>query len=222
MTTTTKTKAEFKPTAALITEAAEFQDAGQTRVDPALVTLLHLDSVNNCGWLYTREEWEGDKEARIYRRFGEHEGLQEGERVELLPDVWIVKIDEREHWIAPDILDKTARIFGVYVFDRRQVTHCCSLSGSYYLTFLGTQWEESRELTDDEREELDESIREGNCQCESSNYFDERAVDRMIAESCREGCLPTGKAGGFHVDVTAVVTDDAIAEIEEAYRGSEL
>jgi len=221
MTTATEKK-PFTPSAALITEAAEFKDGDRTAVDPALVTLLHLDSEDNSGWLYTREEWEQDKEPRIYRRFGNHEGLEEGERVELLPDVWIVKIDEREHWIAPDVLDKTARIFGVYVFDRRQVTHCCSFSGSYYLSFLGTQWEASRELTDDETEALDESIWEGNCQCESSNYFDQRDVDRMIAKPCREGFLPEGSAGGFHVDVTAVVTDDAIAEIEEAYRGSEL
>jgi hypothetical protein len=220
MTTTTKT--EFKPTAALITPDAEFKIGNRTAVDPDLVTLLHLDSDDNSGWLYTREEWEGDKEPRIYRRNGDHEGLQEGERVQLLPDVWIVKIEEREHWIAPEVLEMTRRIFGVYVFDRRQVTHCCSLTGSYWLSFLGTQWEESRELSDDEREKLDESIREGNCQCDTSNYFDKRSVDRMIAEPCRKGFLPAGNGAGFHIDVVSVVTDDALAEIEEAYQGSEL
>lgn len=219
---TTATRKEFTPTAVLITADAEFKDGDRTAVDPALVTLLHLDSDDNSGWLYTREEWEGDKEPRIYRRHGNNEGLEEGERVELLPDVWIVKIDEREHWLDPIVLDRTRRIFGVYVFDRRQVTHCCSFSGSYWLVALGTQWEASRELTDDETEDLDERIRTGDSQSDGTNYFDQRDIDRMIAKPCRESCLPEGKAGGFKIDVTAVVTDDAIAEIEEAYRGSEL
>ena len=71
-----ETKTPFKPTAVLITPDAEFKDGDRTAVDPALVTLLHLDSNENSGWLYTKDEWEGDKEPRIYRRYGKHEGLQ--------------------------------------------------------------------------------------------------------------------------------------------------
>jgi hypothetical protein len=44
----------------------------------------------------------------------------------------------------------------------------------------------------------------------------------MIANACREGCLPAKGNGGFKVEVKSVVTDDAIEEIEEANRGSEL
>ncbi len=217
-----ETRAPFKPTAVLITADAEFKDGDRTAVDPTLVTLLHLESDENTGWLYTKDEWEGDKEPRIYRRHGNHEGLAEGERVELLPDMWIVKIDERQHWVDPTILAQTSRLFGVYVFDRRQVTHCCQLSGSYWLTFLGTQWQPLSDLTDEQCEDLADAIREGDCQCDGNNYFDCTAVERMIAQPCRKHCLPEGAAGGFHVDVTAVTTDDAIAEIEETYRGCEL
>ena len=217
------TKTPFKPTAVLITPDAEFKRGDRTAVDPELVTLLHLDSEDNSGELYTHDEWENDKEPRIFRHYsGDHEGLREGERVELLPDMWIVKIDEREHWRDQKVLKLTKRIFGVYVFDRRQHTHCCSFSPSYWLTFLGTQWESSRELTDRETDELDMLIQDGNVQCESSNYFDVAGVERMIAEPCREGFLPAGNAGGFKVEVKSVVTDDAIAEIEEAYCQSEL
>ncbi len=53
MTTATEREA-FKPTAVLITEAAEFQTDGRTAVDPKLVTLLHLDSNDNSGWLFTK------------------------------------------------------------------------------------------------------------------------------------------------------------------------
>ena len=59
----------------------------------------------------------------------------------------------------------------------------------------------------------------GRCQCDGTNYFDVADVERMIAQPCRKHFLPEGTAGGFQVDVIAVVTDDAIAEIEEAYRG---
>ena len=216
------TKAPFKPTAVLITPEAEWQDGNQTRVDPARVTLLHLDSDENSGWLYTKDEWESDREPRVYRRYGEHEGLRENERVELLPDMWIVKIDEREHWLDPVVLDRTNRIFGVYVFDRRKHVHCCSFEATYEFTFLGSQWEHSREFTDDETEDLDERIREGDRDCETVSYWGVHDVDRMLAETCQEGCLPKGNAGGFKVEVKSVVADDAIAEIEEVYCQSEL
>ena len=221
MATTTE-KTPFKPTAVLITPEAEFKDGGRTAVDPELATLLHLDSDDNSGWLFTHDEWENDREPRIYRRYGEHEGLREDERVELLPDMWIVKIDEREYWLDPVVLDRTRRIFGVYVFDRRKHVHCCSFEATYECTFLGSQWEASRELTDNETEDLDERIREGDGQCEAVCYWGVHDIDRMLAETCREGFLPTGNAGEFKVEVTSVVTDDAIAEIEETYCQSEL
>ncbi len=219
---TTATKEAFKPTAVLITEAAEFQTDGRTAVDPKLVTPLHLDSYNNNGWLFTKEEWENDQEPRIYRRYRTHEGLREGERVELLPDMWIVKDDEREYWIDPTILERTKRIFGVYVFDRRRHVHLCSFDANYECTFLGSQWEPSRELSDEETEELDELIRAGDRDWQDIKYFGVAEIDRMIANPCKEGCFPTGKSGGFHLDVVSVVTDDAVAEIQEWNCQSEL
>lgn len=221
-------KQPFKPTAVLITEAAEFKDGNRIAVDPNHVTLLHLDSNDNAGWLYTREEWdrvqdEPTFEPRIYRDYGsKHVGLQEGERVELLPDMWVVKIDEKEHWLDPVVLDKTNRLYGVYVFDRRRHVHCCSFEATYELTFLGSQWDYTRELDDDETNDLDERIREGDGQCESVSYWGTHDIECMIANACREGCLPAKGNGGYKIDVVSVVTDDAIAELEEANQGSEL
>ena len=59
-------------------------------------------------------------------------------------------------------------------------------------------------------------------ECETVSYWGVHDVDRMLAETCREGCLPKGNAGGFKVEVTSVVTDDAIEEIGEVYCQSEL
>ena len=222
--TATETRAPFKPTAVLITPEAEWEEGGRTRVDPDKVTLLHLDSKENTGWLYTREEWEQDDAARIYRRCdGEHEGLEEGERVELLPDLWLVKIDEREHWLDPAILDRTNRIYGVYVFDRRKHVHCCSFEATYELTFLGSQYDYARELTDEESEELADAIREGDGQCEDVSYWGVHDIDRMTANTFREGCLPAEGNGGMKVEgIVSVITDDAIEEVREAYCQSEM
>lgn len=221
---TTTERAPFKPTAVLITPEAEWADSQGTHVDPDKVALLHLDSDDNSGWLYTKAEWEQDDAARIYRRYdGEYEGLEEGERVELLPDLWLVKIDEREHWVDPTILDRTSRVYGVYVFDRRKHVHCCSFEATYELTFLGTQWEASRELTDDETEELDELIHDGDRDTEQVCYFGVHEIDRILEHTCREGFLPAEGNGGMKVEgIESVVTDDAIEEVREAYCRSEL
>ncbi|MHB9044362.1 MAG: hypothetical protein ACYC35_00330 [Pirellulales bacterium] len=221
--TATETRAPFTPTAVLITAEAEWTDSRGVHVDPDKAIPLHLDSEENSGWLYTREEWEQGREARIYRRYGNHEGLEESERVELLPDLWLVKIDEREHWVDPTILDRTSRIYGVYVFDRRQHVHCCSFDPTYELTFLGSQWESSRELTDAEDEELADAIREGDAQCEDVSYWGVHDIDRMTANTLREGCLPTTGSGGMKITgVKSVVTADAIEEIREAYCQAEM
>jgi len=206
--TMSDTKAPFKPTAVLISEDNR--------------TLLHLDSEDNSGWLYTQDEWENNREPRIYRRYGKHEGLKENERVELLPDLWIVKLDEREHWIDPMILERTSRLYGVYVFDRRQHFHLCSFEATYELHFLGSQWETSRELTDTENEELREAIREGDIQAEDVSYFGAPEIDQILDTPFREGFLPKeGNAGMQVSDLTSVIADDAIEEVREAYCQSE-
>jgi len=206
--TVSDSRAPFTPTAVLIAE--------DTR------TFLHLDSEDNSGWLYTQDEWENDREPRIYRRYGKHEGLEENERVELLPDLWIVKLDEREHWIDPMILDRTSRLYGVYVFDRRQHFHQCSFEATHELHFLGSQWETSRELTDTEDEELWEAIREGDGQTEDVSYFGVAEIDRILDTPFREGFLPKDGNGGMPVSgLTSVLADEAIEEVREAHCQSE-
>ena len=59
-------------------------------------------------------------------------------------------------------------------------------------------------------------------QTEPVGYFDVADVERMIANPCREGCLPVEKTGGFKVEVSSVVTADAVEEIREAYCQNEM
>ncbi len=46
--------------------------------------------------------------------------------------------------------------------------------------------------------------------------------DRMLANACREGFLPTDESGGFALTgIMSVTTSDAIEEARESYQSSE-
>jgi hypothetical protein len=214
----------FKPVAVLIpADALPPERDHDSVVDPADCTLLHLDSRDNSGWLYTKDEWESGAEPRIYRRYGHHEGLAEGETVELLPDVVIVKLDEREYWCDEWILERTTAIYTVYVIDRRQHHHLCSFEANYEAYYLGTQFDEVPGLSDEDHEELWERINEGALANEQYSYFAVDEIDRILQNTCREGWTPAnGKSGGYAIDTGMVRTEDAYRYCQEANCRSEL
>ena len=143
-------------------------------------------------------------------------------RVELLPELFVVKIDERDYWLDPVVLARTKRIFGVYVFDRRQQFHICSFSTSHELYFLGSQWEEVEGLSDEEHDDLWERIMQGDTQSDPVTYRDKSDIDRMLTSSCREGFLPSDDSGGFALTgIVSVTTEDALEEARESYQASE-
>ena len=120
------------------------------------------------------------------------------------------------------ILERTSRLYGVYVFDRRQHFHLCSFEATYELHFLGSQWETSRELTDTEDEELWEAIREGDGQTEDVSYFGVAEIDRVLDIPFREGFLPQEGNGAMQVsNLTSVLADEAIEEVRETHCQSE-
>jgi hypothetical protein len=208
----------FVPNCALIPADVE------SPIDPAACRLLMLDSQTNVGPIYAREEWEQGAGPSYYRHSAREEYTDvHGQKVhiELLPDLYVIKIDERDYW-CPVVLDRTSRLYGVYVFDRRKHVHCCSFEATYELHFLGSQYEYSRDLSDDEQEELSDAIREGDIQSESVTYWGVHDIDRMLECPCREGYLPEGMAGGFHLTgIHSVTTDDAIEEAQEGYACAE-
>lgn len=226
MTTTTE-QTEFVPNCVFIPAVAVWKDSGGQHVDPDDATLLMLDGDNNFGEVFTREAWESDSQPSYVRRYGKFFAADdcpiepEVGRVELLPELFVVKIDERDHWLDPVVLGRTKRIFGVYVFDRRQHFHLCSFSASYELHFLGSQWEEI-EGQDEDGHDLWERIIQGDCQSELVSYWDRTDIDRMLVNDCREGCLPKGSSGGFALTgIASVTTKDALEEARESYQASE-
>ena len=225
---TTTDKAAFVPNCVFIPADAVWNDSRGEHVDPEDATLLMLDGDNNYGEVFTSEDWANDGQPSYQRRYGQFVDADDNPidpehgRVELLPELFVVKIDETEYWIDPVVLGRTKRIIGVYVFDRRQQFHICSFTASHELYFLGSQWEEIEGLSDEDHDDLWERIMQGDGQSEPVSYWDRWDIDRMLANACREGFLPTEATGGFAlIGVVSVTTADAIEETRESYQASE-
>ena len=225
---TTTDKAAFIPNCIFIPAAAVWKDSRGEHVDPEDASLLMLDGDNNCGEVFTSEDWDNDGQPSYQRRYGQFVDADDNPidpehgRVELLPELFVVKIDERDYWLDPAVLARTKRIFGVYVFDRRQQFHICSFSASHELYFLGSQWEEIEGLNDEEHDDLWERINQGDGQSDPDTYWDKADIDRVLANACREGCLPLDTSGGFALTgVVSVTTEDSIEEARESYQASE-
>lgn len=226
MTTTEDTV--FTPNCVFIPANAIRKDSSGEHADPTDATLLMLVGDNNYGEVFTAEAREHDGPPSFLRRYGRFVDADDNPidpdqgRVELLPDLHVVKIDERDYWLDPVVLGRTKRIFGVYAFDRRQQFHICSFSASHELYFLGSQWEEIEGLSDEEHDDLWERINEGDSRSDPVSYWDKFDIDRMLSNPCREGFLPNEGNGGFALTgIVSVTTEDAIEEAREAYQASE-
>lgn len=221
-------KAEFIPDCIFIPADAVWKDSRGEHLDPDDATLLMLDGDNNYGEVFTQDAWENDGQAGHLRRYGQFMDTNdrpiepENGRLELLPELFVVKIDEREYWLDPVVMGRTKRIVGVYVFDRRHHVHMCSFSASHELHFLGSQWEEIEGLSDEDHDDLWDRIMQGDGQTDLLSYWDKWDIDGILANSCREGFLPTGNSGGFALmGIVSVTTENAIEEAREAYQASE-
>lgn len=232
MMTTKRTAAEFKPNFTFI-PADSIPNDDHSIVEPNECTPMMLDSSDNEGWLYTKAEWESDAEPRYHRDFrGDISPPVEDGVIELLPDVWIVKIDETEYYSAdvtgdPELSAKYSRlakrIFGVYVLDRNVHHNLCEFTPSYELRFLGSEADLRDELNVNvsdanfykEIEELDELLREGDRWTDEYGYRHVSDVEPLLKLPCKRGWLPEGKAGAYKFDSDLVRSHDVFNEVIE-------
>lgn len=209
-------KTDFKPSFVFI----------PTDADPADIktcTLLMSAGDNNHCLLYE----EGDTIPKFVYRHGEVMRLVDGEevpvedgKVEMVPEIWIVKLPEKQYWCA-DIANKVKRLFGVYAFNRKKHVHLCSFTPCYELNFIETQYEEV-EMTKAESDRLSEEIRETD---DSTDEFDVRYMDvsfieSIIANKCKDGFLPENDKGGgfaFFPDSVDWATDEIAMEATLEY-----
>lgn len=216
-------KRPFVAEAVFIPESAIWKDSQGKHVDPDQCIKLMVDGDNNSADVFTEEAWQSDGEPFCRREWGKFTTV-EGGKVELLPELWVVKIDEREHWLDPEVFAACPRIYGVYVFDRKRHVHICSFTPTYELHYLGSDYILIDGLGDYRLSEIDEKIRDGDSQCDDVTYWGAHDIDRMLETEIKVGCLPPeGKHGGYRLQrIVAVTYEDAIEEAREAHHGSSL
>jgi hypothetical protein len=97
---------------------------------------------------------------------------------EIKPDFRYVKIDETQHWNESFIraLGTGTKLIATYVYDASEVTHCCELTPSHFLMYVGTEIEPGRELSDSEWETYEEQVRESEFQCDNDHYRHCRSI----------------------------------------------
>lgn len=74
----------------------------------------------------------------------------------------ILQLDETGYWVS-EIANRAGKIIGVYLYHDDIGVHCCELTPSYELNFVGSFFTNC-DLDEDEREKLSEEIMEGNAQ----------------------------------------------------------
>jgi hypothetical protein len=136
--------------------------------------------------------------------------------VQLLPDVCIVKVPDREYW-CEEVQALTTRIVAVYALDRRQHHYLCELCASYELHFVEHQYQavDWVDQDDDKREELNELILDGGRYEEPVIYEHRMDIDPMFGRGrrCRPGWLPRqDRGGGYRLRGLRSVTWDSIME----------
>jgi len=101
---------------------------------------------------------------------------------EIKPKFMAVRLDETQHW-SDEIKSQVKAIYAHYLFDENQVTHCCEVTPSYWLRWVGFDIE-----TEDPKAELPDVLYEtiehefyaqGQ---ENSGYYHCHVIDRIEDE----------------------------------------
>jgi hypothetical protein len=97
----------------------------------------------------------------------------EKEKRETLPHFYAVKLDETENW-RDDIQEKAGKIWGVYFYDKSEITHLASIQGSYYLYWLYNIVENYENFDEDELSEIENlSIDDSDMYVHENTKFDD-------------------------------------------------
>ena len=83
----------------------------------------------------------------------------------------VVSIDETEYW-KDDIKECCDKIYTVYLVNKAEITHCCELSGSYWLEPLYYEEVCNEGLTDKEIDWLESEIMDASIH-EQGGYYSE-------------------------------------------------
>ena len=105
---------------------------------------------------------------------------------EITPKFVAIRMDETRHW-TDDIKSRVKVIYSHYLFDEHQCTHCCEITPSYWLMWVGFDIEmedPEAEIPDDLYEAI-ESAYQSNA-LENSGYHHCRVIDRIKDEDMKK------------------------------------
>lgn len=97
-------------------------------------------------------------------------------------EICIAKFDETEHWTDPELRRIAGSIFTVYLYNPKLVVHCCELTPSRELDFVGfviSGTSEFRELSEERREAIYDQLREACRDAPSVIYVHARDIDKL-------------------------------------------
>lgn len=84
----------------------------------------------------------------------------------------IVAIDETRYWDTR-LANKAGKIYGIWIYDSKVVTHCCSFSGSYWLEPIDVI--AVNDCGEDTRDEINQQFN----YVTEANYYDESDIDKI-------------------------------------------
>lgn len=90
----------------------------------------------------------------------------------------ILKLDETSYW-REDIQAMAGRLFGIYLYNPAVGVHCCELTPSYELHYMGEAITSS--LSENDLEALAELLREALADSDDVKYMHCAAVNRQPA-----------------------------------------
>jgi len=143
----------------------------------------------------------------------------------IAPEICIAYIDESEHITDPELLARTGRWWGVYLYNRKEATYCCEVTPSYWLELVGYYVE--REIDDVTQEELLDILAQ-DMQESAGHYYHCHHVDGwyMVDKDVLFTALESAPANMLQVTalletVSADVTgEDAMEGVAEYVRGN--
>lgn len=131
-----------------------------------------------------------------------------------VPDFRYIKIEKTTFWDVAFVqkLGPGAKLICTYIFDKNAPTHCCELTPSYYMEFAGIEWVGGNvsDMPDEQRQELEEEIRQEMSQSESSHY-------RWCSRVENDKPCPAGWAHKYQDEETP---EERMQEMLEYYQGN--
>jgi hypothetical protein len=139
--------------------------------------------------------------------------------VHTLPiDAHVISLDETDHYqIDPEDAPFIAQIRGAYFYDSNVVTHCCELTGSYYLMHIGDSvilTPAGEELTDEQKDDIYQKYEFNGG---DDIYVHCHTIDRLAANAGRFEYHHYGETGVSYEDSDY---DEQIEGLREHFCGN--